>query len=659
VSSSESSQVSPILGNAEGSRYLKGVAIAIAILAVGLSVFHIWAAIAITPPALRFRSAHVAFVVPLTFLTLSFRKANNGRPSKVDLALAAVSLVPCLYLWIFYDDIISRWARVTDLTSIQVVFGVMLIVLVLEGSRRAVGPPLPIIALIAIAYAYLGPYIPGPLRHGGYSFHDIIEQLYLLTEGIFGPPIAVSARFLVIFILFGAFLTQAGAGTFFTDLASSLVGDTRGGVAKVSVLSSSLFGTISGASVANVAVTGTFTIPAMVRAGFPPRVAGAVESVASSGGSLMPPIMGAAAFLVVEFTGIPYGEVIQRAIIPALLYYISIFAFIHFESLKRGIHAPAEEAPPAFTVLKTLGHVVIIPTGVMVYMILSGFTPTYAAWVAIVLILVMSMLRKSSRLGPRKILAALHDGGVRVVPVAMACACAGIVTGMILLTGIGLRMSTMLLSAFGHSMFLLLFVTMLAAIVLGMGMPSPAAYVIAATLLAPALVEFGIPVIAAHLFVFYFAILSAITPPVALAAFTASSISGANPMSTGFTAFRFGIVSFIIPYFFVYTTEFLLIGAPLRIGMAFVTGVVGVIGIAVAMQGFWRVQIRLIERIPVLAGSLLLVSPGLRTNLLGVALLGGMAAWKLVEVRIHPEIAEPTLAEETEQDDGQHSEIDR
>jgi TRAP transporter 4TM/12TM fusion protein len=626
---------SGVLDTHDSDTYTRVIAIIVAVIAVGLSTFHLWTSVAIAPPALKYRAAHVLFVLPLTFLLIRSRKSKDQRrPTWLDLIFAGVAALPCIYIWVMYDEIVRRIQYFTPLTTTQLVMGTILLILVLEGARRAVGLALPIIGVLAIAYAYFGRSLPAGIGNRGFTFDQIMETMYLLPQGLFGTPTGVSARFLVIFILFGAFLTQAGAGTFFTDLASSLVGDSRGGIAKVSVLSSSLFGTVSGASVANVAVTGTFTIPAMIRAGFPKHIAGAIESVASSGGSLMPPVMGAAAFLVVEFTGIPYAGILKAAFLPALLYYISIFAFIHHESVKRGIMATVDETPPPLKVLRQLGHVVIIPTGVMIYMILQGYTPTYAAFVAIALILVASWLRRASRIGVVKFFRALYDGGVRVVPVAMACVCAGVVTGVILMTGIGLKMSTLLLSTFGHSLFLLLLVTMVAAIVLGMGMPSPAAYVICATLLAPALVEFGVPVIAAHLFVFYFAILSTITPPVALSAFTASSISGANPMLTGVYAFRYGIVSFIIPYIFAYRQELLLIGHPFAIGMALATGIVGVIGIATAMQGYWRGKLHLIERVPFLVGSVMLVMPGMGTNLAGGAMLGLIVAWRQIQGRI-------------------------
>ncbi|GAB4375332.1 MAG: TRAP transporter permease [Spirochaetales bacterium] len=507
----------------------------------------------------------------------------------------------------------------------------------LEACRRVVGLPILIIAGSFIAYAFLGPYMPGFLNHRGYSFRRIVGHLYYTTEGIMGLPLGVSSTFIFLFILFGVFLEKTGIGKFFIDIANAIAGFSAGGPAKVAVISSAMMGTISGSSVSNTVGTGSFTIPLMKKLGYRPEFAGAVEATASTGGQLMPPIMGAAAFLMAETLGIPYLEVAKAAIIPAVLYFSGVFIMVHLEAKKLGLKGePRDQLPRIGRVLREQGHL-ILPLITILYFLIQGFTPMKAALYGIVTSVLAGMIRKSTRMRPRDFLDALETAGRTILGVAIACATAGIIIGIVTLTGLGLKMASGLVALAGGMKLPTLFFTMLASLVLGMGVPTTANYLITSTITAPAVVQLGVPMLAAHLFAFYFGIIADITPPVALAAYAGSAIAKSNPFKTGVTASRIAIAAFIIPYIFALNPVMVLIGAtPLKVVQILLTSSAGMLGIGAAMEGYFLGRTKPWERVFYLAGGLLLIHPALTTDVGGILCIGFVLISQLLRKKASP-----------------------
>ncbi len=530
-------------------------AIIASLTAVALSLIHLW------HPFRPFdtwtiRLIHLSLGMVIVFLT--FPIAKTRKIAIPDFVLAILGILVGAYVMVFMDDIIARFALPT---TMDLVMGAICIILVLEMTRRVIGLPMVIIAIAFILYAYFGRLMPGILAHRGFSISRIIDHLYLYLEGIYGVPLGVSATFVILFIIFGAFLEATKTGDFMMNLANSVAGTARGGPAKIAVFASALFGTISGSAVANVAATGSYTIPLMKKTGYSPQFAGAVEAGASTGGQLMPPIMGAAAFVMAEITGIPYTTIILAALIPAILYFGTVLIAVHLEALKRGLRGLSkEEILSKRSVFLEGGHL-IIPLVVLLYvMVILRMSPMMAAVWAIGAALVVSLLRKWSRLGPKGLLKALEKGAKGALAVMAACACAGIIIGIITLTGLGLRFTGIVTDLGGGNLILTLLLVKIASYILGMGVPTTAAYIMVAVIAAPALIGLGLPVLAAHFFVFYSAIISAITPPVALAAFAGAGIAGTDPMKTGLAAFRLSWVIHILSFLFVLIPGLLIIG---------------------------------------------------------------------------------------------------
>uniref|UniRef100_UPI000740495D TRAP transporter permease n=1 Tax=Shouchella shacheensis TaxID=1649580 RepID=UPI000740495D len=443
---------------------------------------------------------------------------------------------------------------------------------------------------------------------------DYLEKHSLFSAG-------VSATFIFLFILFGKFLEVSGAGQFFINLAVAAMGKYRGGPAKTAIVGSSILGTISGSAVANTVTTGAFTIPLMKRTGYKNHFSGAVEAVASTGGQIVPPIMGAAAFIIASYLGMPYIDVVVAAIIPAVLYYLCLYVQVDLRAKRNHLHGlPKSELPVLWTVLKN-GFLFFIPLFIIIFMLVSGFSPMRAGLFAIVAVIVVAMVKASTRLSPKQLIKALDLGARASLETAVACAAAGVIIGIISLSGIGLTFSSMIIQFAGGSLLLTLFLTMVTSIVLGMGLPTVAAYIVQVPLTIPALIELGVAPLAAHLFIFYFAIISAITPPVALAAFAAAGIAGSEPMKTGLTALRLGIAAFIVPYMFVYGPSLLLIGQPGDIVTSVATALVGILGVAAAAEGWVFRHALWYERVLLFAGSILLIQPGVWLDVLGVAML--------------------------------------
>ena len=605
----------------------------VAAIAITFSIFQIYTATFGVLDAQLQRAVHLGFGLALAYLLYPFRRAwaRDHFFHPIDVAFAILGAAAPAYIVIQYRELVTRAGSVT---MPDVIVGGIGILLVIEATRRVVGLPMVTVVLFFLAYAFLGPSMPGVLAHRGLSLEQLVSHLYFTTEGIFGIPLGVSSTFIFLFILFGAYLESTGLGKFFIDLANAVAGWASGGPAKVAVLSSGLMGTVSGSSVANVVGTGSLTIPMMKKLGYDANFAGAVEAAASTGGQLMPPVMGAAAFLMAEFVGVPYIEVVKAAAIPALLYFTGVWLGVHFEAKRKNLRGiPRSELPHPLTLLKERGHLAI-PLIVIVYLLVSGYTPMRAALVAIVLSIACAMLRKSTRMKPIEIVYGLERGAKAVLGVLIACAAAGIIIGVVTKTGVGLRLASGLIDAAGGMLLPAMFFTMITAIVLGMGVPTTANYVITSTIAAPALVQMGVPLLAAHMFVFYFGIIADVTPPVALAAYAGAGISGGNPLRTGVHASKLAIAAFIIPYIFVLSPVILMVDAePFTLIVATLSALIGMIAVSSALCGFLADHCRLYERVLLIAAGLLMIKPGGTTDMIGLAVFAAILAMQSMRVK--------------------------
>ncbi|WP_119167909.1 TRAP transporter permease [Algihabitans albus] len=596
---------------------------AIVIVGLAMSGFHLYVAFFGPPDAYVLRSTHLGFALTLAFLMLPWRaKAEAERPGWYDLSMLLGALAAAAYPIVFNDYIVNRMAYVDPLQTADFVLGVTMIVLLLEATRRAVGLALPITAAAFLGYAFF---------IADFDLEMLLDQLYMTTEGVFGIPTSVSATYVMLFILFGTLIERTGTGRLFMDFAMSLTGHTAGGPAKVACITSGLFGSVSGSAVANVMTTGTFTIPMMKRIGYRPGFAGAVEAVASTGGQIMPPIMGAAAFVMAEFLGVSYLSVAAFALLPALLYYVALFAAVHFEAKRTGMQGlPRSELPIMTDVLMERGHL-FLPLVIIITVLLLGYSAPFAALCGIVSVIPTALLRRSTRQYVRlgTILEALVAGARNTVSVALACACAGIVIGVITLTGLGIDFTGLVLDASRNSLVLALVLTMIAGIILGMGMPTTPAYIVQVALLVPAIVNLGIAVEAAHMFVFYYAILSAITPPVAMAVYAANGISRASLWDSGLTALKLGATGYIVPFMFVFGPSLLLIGHWSDVMLSMLTAITGVICLAGGLTGYLLGPAAIWQRLLLVTAALVLIKPGLGTDLIGAACLGLVIASQL------------------------------
>lgn len=610
-------------------------------LLVGLlamfSIFQLYTGIFGVMDAMLQRSIHLAFGLTLVYLLYpSSKKFSRSKLHPLDVAFALLAAFVCLYVFFNYKQLVFRAGRVS---TMDMVVGLMAIILVLEAARRVIGWPMVIIASVFIAYALLGRYIPGPLAHRGVKLSNLVQHLYYTTEGIFGLPIGVSSTFIYMFLLFGAYLGKTGMGEFFIDISNSIAGSAPGGPAKVAVISSATMGTLSGSSVANVVGTGSFTIPMMKKLGYKPEFAGAVEATSSTGGQLMPPIMGAAAFLMAEFTNIPYVQIIGAAVIPALLYYFGVWAGVHYEAKKQGLKGmPKDQIPKAGKVMRERGHL-ILPIVIVIYLLISGYTPIRAALGAIVSAILVSAVKKETRLSFKDIFAGLVEGARTAITVVAACATAGIIIGVVTQTGLGLKMGSLLVSAASGNLFLTLVFTMITSLILGIGVPTTANYVITATIAAPALLMLNVPIIAAHMFAFYFGIIADVTPPVALAAVAASGVAKSEPMRTGIQASRLAIAAFIIPYIFVYSPELLLVNVtPLHLIFIVVTAILGIIAVASGLTGYFQTKMNALERILFIVGGVMMVTTSPILNLISALMLGAVCFFQFKNKKATPEI---------------------
>ncbi|MGO4889264.1 TRAP transporter permease [Anaerobacillus sp. MEB173] len=600
----------------------------VTIAAISFSGFQLYTAIFGTLASQLQRSIHLTFALALIFLLYPIsKKALNNRLPIYDGIIVIVSIFVGLYWTFEYSNLVQRAGMYNNLDFIV---GGLAILLVLEATRRVVGLPIVIIAAAFLLYALFGNYMPGFLEHRGVSLERLITHMYFTTDGILGTPLSVSATFIFLFLLFGAFLVKTGVGQYFNDLALLIAGRSVGGPAKVAVFSSALQGTISGSSVANVVTSGSFTIPMMKKTGYSKEFSGGVEAAASTGGQLMPPIMGAAAFLMAEFTGISYWDIAKAALVPALLYFAGIWIMVHLEAKRIGLRGlTKEELPNKKEVLKKL--YLLAPLFVIIGLLMAGFSPIRAALFGILSVILVGAIRKETRLSFKDILEALENGARTALGVAAATACAGMIVGVVTLTGLGLKFAGGLIDLSNGVLLLTLFFTMIASIILGMGSPTTANYIITSSMAAPAIIlllsEPGAEVsmavlLSAHMFAFYFGIVADITPPVALAAFAACGVSKGRPIKTGFIAAKLAIAAFIIPYIFVLSPELFMIDTPLLTGLLLiVTSLVGMIGIGSGVMGYLLCPMNAIERILGAAGGLFLIYPGLVSDGIGIGLL--------------------------------------
>lgn len=572
----------------------------VSVIALISSSYHIYTALFGIPIALHHRIMHITMMLLLVFFLYGFKEKRKGIKLDFWTVLYFLLIIGfCIYMFVNTNVFLTRFAYVERLTNMQMIVGTLITILILEGTRRSIGPQLPIVAFIFIIYALFGNYLPkgSMLWHEGISYGKMLDVLYAGLDGMWGEPVAASSTYVFLFTLFASFLISTGTGEFFSDFAISATRKSKGGAAKTAIISSALMGTISGASTANVVATGSFTIPLMKKTGYEKDFAGAVEAVASTGGQIMPPVMGVAAFIMVEITGIPYKELIMRAALPAILYFLAVYLMVHFHACKHNLQGTGDLLPDVdFKVLLKRKWHLFMPVVVILACMIYGFTPQRASVFGILSTILVSCFLKETRPTIKKIMNALIDGSKMVAPIACACAGAGIIMGMVMITGLGFKMVRLVVEVSGGNLLIALFLSMFAAIILGMGVPTSAAYIIMATMLAPALINMGTPVIIAHLFLFYFACVSSITPPVALAAYAAAGISGGDPVKTGFIAMRLGVMSFVVPFMFVYIPGILMFGSLTDIIRAVVTSIAGVYFLSSGLEGWLFSRLSLLWR---------------------------------------------------------------
>lgn len=628
----------------------KAIALFFSLLAVAYALFHLYVTFNPLPTLLQ-RNVHLMFGLALVFLLYpTYKKQSRTKVPFYDWILFGLSIVSCIYLFSVYDEIVTTRGGIANTTDI--IMAILTVMLVFEAARRVTGWVLPILATIFLIYPFFSDqaWLPRLLMTRPFDFSDIFGQLYTKTEGLFSTAIGASVQFIFLFILFGAFLAKSGMGQFFNDLAMALAGHRQGGPAKVAVISSAFMGSINGSAVGNVVSTGAFTIPLMKRIGYDKNFAGAVEASSSIGGQILPPVMGASAFIMAETTGIPYATIALAALIPALLFFLSSLMQVHYRAGRENLRGlPKADLPEVKRVLKNGWHL-LIPLVVLILMLFSGMPVPYAAFYTIVVTIIVSWFGKHTRMYVKDIIEALETGTRQALSTIVACGVVGVVIGVVNLTGFGATLTAAITSLGAGSLMLTLILTMLASIVLGLGLPSIPAYIITATMTAPALAEFGVPVLIAHLFVFYFGIFANITPPVALASFAASGLSGGDPMRTSLISLRLSLAGFIVPFIFVYEPAMLLInpdGLPTNatefplasLADALIVAVstsIAVIAISAAVEGYIKTNMNVITRIVLGIGAILLVVPEIVTDMIGYALIIGIYVINYIQGRKEP-----------------------
>lgn len=616
----------------------------ITVLTVALACFHLYTSFFGLLPAMQQRSFHLSFILPLIFLLYpAGEKSPRDRPSVLDWLFAVGVAFTSLYVCFFYEDIANRAGMFEDY---EVYLGAAMTFFVFEAGRRVLGYILPAFCAFFLFFAYFGPYMPGPFVHAGLSIPRILEELYLTTDGLFGLVTGVSATYIFMFILFGSFLSSTGTANFFNDFSMALTGHLKGGPAKIAVLSSALMGTISGSTSANVATTGSFTIPLMKKVGYRPSFAGAVEAAASTGGQIMPPVLGSAAFIIADTVGTPYINVVLASIVPALLYFFGIWCSLSVEASRVGLKGlPRNMLPDIKQVLLKTGYK-SIPLFAIVILLCMGRNPLFAACIGIVCCVLLSFVDKADRLSWKSLVATLEDGSKSALSVAIACTIVGVVIGMMGATGIALRIGDAILSYTQGMLIPTMLVTMVICLLLGMGMPTTASYVMAAAVGVPAMILLGCNPLDAHFFVFFYAVLSSVTPPVCVGAYTAAGIAGANPNQTAFTAVRLALSGFIIPFVFILSPEILITNVTSwpSFAVAVVSAMIGIMTLSIGLEGYLLTPLRFYERIALVGGALCMIVPGIYSDAIGLAILG--AVYFLAKTRSAKTPAPADAAEE-------------
>ncbi|WP_297211492.1 TRAP transporter permease [uncultured Flavonifractor sp.] len=599
------------------------------LLGAAFCIFHCWTAMFGAAPGIAQKAIHLGVVLVIFFLDYLTKEDRKWYLKVIDLVLLVAVAGSMLYI-ISIDKTIDL--RSGLIYTYDIIFGVLLIIALIEATRRSVGLSLSIVVLCFIAYAFFGPYMPGFLVHAGMDLSRLISIVYLSTDGIYGTAIYASASYIVLFVILGAVFNETGVGDYFTKLASRAFGRFRGGPAKIAVVASGLFGSISGSAIANVIGTGTFTIPMMKKCGFEDDYAAAVEASASTGGQIMPPVMGATAFLIAEYLGIPYFDLVAAALIPAVLFYVAILMTVDLYARKHNIKGVPEDELPTWKDLAKNVYLILPLIYLILAMSVFKMTVTKAGITSIMVTIVCTLFSSKNRINLtklKKIVKASVDGAK---PVAIACGVVGIIIGVVMGSGLGIRMSAVLIDVAGGHLWLLLILTMVVSLILGMGVPTTAAYLMLALLVVPALKEMNVLPLAAHLFIFYFGIISNVTPPVALAAYAAAGVARSNPTKTGFFAFKLSLSGFILPFMFVYNPVLLMQGSPLDIIQSLITALLGIYSLSAALEKFvFKWSINQFERLILFVSALLLIVPGTVTDLIGFAVLVGMFFLKLFE----------------------------
>jgi TRAP transporter 4TM/12TM fusion protein len=603
-------------------RSLKGVADKIVkFIAIAMSLFHLYTSAFGLFPAIQHRAVHLAFVFPMVFLLYpASKKKLNSNSSVLDWVLAVLSIIGTGYVVVEYNRMVLRGGSPNKL---DIVLAILTTILILEGVRRSLGKALVIIPAVFLIYAYFGQYMPGVFMHKGVSLSRLVNHMYMITEGIFGVALGTSATYIALFVIFSAFLEKSGLGSLINDLGLALTGWSVGGPAKMSVVTSALFGTISGSAVSNVVTDGVFTIPLMKRTGFPAVFSAAVEAVTSTGGQLMPPIMGAAAFIMADTLGVPYVEVAKAAIFPVVLYYSSLFIMVHLRARKLGLKGiPRNQLPRVRDVLKDKGHL-MIPFFAVIIMLMLGFTPLFAGSWGIVLVIAVAACKKNTRMSFKDIIWSLETGAKRTLSVGICCASVGLIVGVFTLTGLSTVIGTYIIRLAQGNLILTLVFVMIVSLILGLGLPTVASYMLLASVAVPILAHLGINLMAAHFFIFYFGLMAGLTPPEALTSFSAASIAKANPNRVAWESLKLAAGGYLIPYTFVMSPQLLMVGSysGFNIIFTFLSAFLGISMLAIAMEGFLFMPLKKWQRILILAGALALIYPGFLTDLFGCAII--------------------------------------
>ena len=619
----------------ERTRELSGIVKRITVfIAVAMSVFHLWSAGFSMLPQPQHKAVHLAFALVLTFLIYPARRSHKGRFPWYDAVLAVLGMAGGAYIVINYWDLIYRAGSPLPM---DIAMGAVTLVLVFEATRRTMGWPLVLVGLVFLAYAMFGQYLPSGVSHRGYSIERIVEHMYLTSEGIYGVAIYVTATYVFIFVLLGAFLGVTGGAQSFIDLSFSVTGKYRGGPAKAAVVASGLMGMISGSSFANVAGTGTFTIPLMKSVGYKPEFAGGVEAAASSGGQIMPPIMGAAAFIMAEMTGVPYGKLIMHAALPAILYYLAVFVMVDLEAAKLGLAGIAKDKLPKFFATLKNGAFLLLAPFSIIYLLIIGYSPIKASFLAVMIVLVVSMFKKKTRINWPRLVEALDKGARGALSIIAACAVAGVIVGTVTLTGLGLKFADLIITLAAGHLIPALILTMFAAIFMSMGMPTTALYIILGTMVAPALTKMGVPVVAAHLFIFYYGCFAAVTPPVALSSYLAAAIAKADPIKTALTGLKLTSTAFLMPFIFAVSPALLLLDTSVMQTLGvLVSAIVGVMALSWSLQGFLNRRLGIVTRILLFGAALVLIKPGLMTDVIGAVIILAIFLYQMLSAGRKP-----------------------